>query len=115
MVSTVAGGVGSSTTSTSSLDFAAAFLAGAFFAAVFFAAAFLAGFSASASVDFAAAFFVAAFFAAFLTGFASAGCSSRIRPSRSARNLTRSACCSITVDDWVLTAMPNLPQRSSIS
>jgi membrane protein implicated in regulation of membrane protease activity len=111
----VGAGVDSGTTSTTSVDFAAAFLAGAFFAAAFFAAVFLAGFSVSSSVDFAAAFFGAAFFAAFLTGFASAGCSSRINPSRSARRRTRSACCSMTVDDWVLTAIPNLPQRSSIS
>jgi membrane protein implicated in regulation of membrane protease activity len=101
--------------SIASADLAAAFLAGAFFAAVFFAAAFLAGFSASSSLDLAAAFFGAAFLAAFFTGFASAGCSSRIKPSRSARKRTRSACCSMTVDDCVLTAMPNLPQRSSIS
>jgi hypothetical protein len=74
--------------------FAAAFLAGAFLATAFFAAAFLTGFSSPSSL-----FFGAAFFAAFFTGFGSSGCFSRTRPSRSALTRTRSACCSMIVDD----------------
>jgi hypothetical protein len=90
--------------------FTAAFLAGAFFATAFLAAAFFAGVASPSSV-----FFAAAFFAAFLTGLASCGCVSRIKPSRLARERTRSACWSMMVDDWVFTPMPILPHKSSVS
>ncbi len=75
------------------------------FAGAFLAAAFFTGVAPSA------AFFGAAFFATL----ASDGCSSRTNPSRLARTRTRSACCSIIVDDCVLTPMPNLEHRSSVS
>lgn len=101
-------GVSSSNCSVAAAFFAA-FLTGAFLTA------FFAGFSASSPSAFGAAFLTAAFFAAFFTGLGSSGCTSRTKPSRSARRRTRSACASMTVDDCVLTAMPNLPQRSSIS
>jgi hypothetical protein len=84
---------GASTVSSVDVFLAAAILAGAFLATAFFAA-FLTGFSSPSS-----AFFGAAFFAAFFTGFGSSGCCSRTRPSRSAFARTRSACCSMIVDD----------------
>jgi hypothetical protein len=101
---------GSTAGASSATSFAAAFLAGAFFATAFFAAAFFAGLASPSSVVFAAAFF-----AAFLTGFGSSGCTSRFKPSRSARERTRSACCSMMVDDCVFTPMPNLLHKSSVS
>lgn len=105
----------STTGDVSSIDSVVAdFLAAAFFAGAFLAA-FFTGFSASSPSADGAAFFATAFLAAFFTGFGSSGCTSRTKPSRSARRRTRSACCSMTVEDWVLTATPNLPQRSSIS
>jgi hypothetical protein len=77
-------------------------LAAAFFATAFLATAFFAGFSASSVPSFvlAAAFFAGVFFAAaFFSGFGSSGCSSRMRPSRSARRRTRSACASMIDDE----------------
>jgi hypothetical protein len=103
--------VSTTTSSIASVFFAAAFFAGAFFATAFFAA-FLTGFS---SLPSSATFFGAAFLAAFLTGFGSSGCTSRLRPSRSARARTRSACCSMMVDDCVFTPTPNLPHKSRVS
>jgi len=69
-----------------------------FFEAIFLAAAFFVGaFLVTSFVDDDT---VAIFFAAaFLTGFGSVGCSPRTRPSRWARLRTRSACCSIIVED----------------
>ena len=90
--------------------FAADFFTAAFLAGAFLVAAFFAGVASPSSV-----FFAAAFFAAFLTGLASCGCVSRIKPSRLARERTRSACWSMMVDDWVFTPMPNLPHKSSVS
>lgn len=95
-----------------------AFFATAFFATAFFATAFLTGLSApppesSASV---AAFLTGAFFAAaFFSGFDSSGCSSRTRPSRSARRRTRSACASMIDDEWLFTSIPMTRQRSTAS
>ena len=93
-------------------------LAAAFLATAFLATAFFAGFSASsaASVVLAAAFFAGAFFAAaFFSGFGSSGCSSRMRPSRSARRRTRSACASMIDDEWLFTSIPMTRQRSTAS
>ena len=96
--------------------FAGSFLAGSFFAVSFLAAAFFAGFSAASSSFFATAFFATAFFAVvFFSGLGSSGCSSRIRPSRSARWRTRSACCSMIDDEWLFTSMPIDMQRSTAS
>ena len=81
------------------------FAATAFFAGAFLTAAFFTGAPLSAIF----------FGAAFLATLASAGCSSRTNPSRLARTRTRSACCSMIVDDCVLTPMPNFAQRSSVS
>ena len=92
--------------STASVDFFAAFFAGARLAA-----AFLTGFASSPP---SSAFF-AAFFAAFFTGFASSGCCSRINPSRSARARTRSACCSMIVDESPLTPIDNFAHKSRVS
>lgn len=79
----------------------------AFVAAAFFAAAFLAaGFSSPSSPVFLAAAFLR-------VGFdSSSGCCSRIRPSRSARARTRSACASMTDDEMPFTPIPSLPHRS---
>jgi hypothetical protein len=64
----------------------------------------------------AAAFFAAAFFAgAFLAGFTSSGCSGRVRPSRSARRRSRSACASMIDDDWLLASTPIALHRPSSS
>jgi len=107
-----AAGVISTTASLAASDFlAAAFFAGAFLATAFFAA-FFTGFS---SLPSSATFFGAAFLAAFFTGLGSSGCTSRLRPSRSARARTRSACCSMMVDDCVFTPTPNLPHKSRVS
>lgn len=92
-------------------DSSAAFFA-AFFAGARFAAAFLAG---VASPPSASVFLAAAFLAAFFTGFGSSGCCSRIRPSRSARARTRSACCSMIVEDSPLTPIDNLAHKSRVS
>jgi hypothetical protein len=114
------GAFGAETTSTvaatesaSATDFfATAFFATAFFATAFLAAAFFTGaFSSVPSSDF----FAAAFFTAFFTGFGSSGCTSRTRPSRCAFVRTRSACCSIIVEDCVFTPMPILPHKSRVS
>jgi hypothetical protein len=48
-------------------------------------------------------------------GLASSGCSSRVSPSRSARALTRSASCSISVEDCVFTSKPIFFARSRTS
>ena len=40
---------------------------------------------------------------------------SRMRPSRSALRRTRSACASSMLEEWVLTPMPSVAQRSSVS
>ena len=53
--------------------------------------------------------------AAFLTGLTSWGCWGRVRPSRSARRRTRSACCSIMVEEWVFAPTPRALERSIIS
>lgn len=95
-----------------------AFFATAFFATAFFAAAFFTGLSASppASAALTAAFLAGAFFAAaFFSGFGSSGCSSRTRPSRSARRRTRSACASMIDDEWLFTSIPMTRQRSTAS
>lgn len=93
---------------------ATAFLATAFFATAFFAAAFFTGLSAPSAPS--AAFFATAFFAAaFFSGLGSSGCSSRTRPSRSARRRTRSACASMIDDEWLFTSMPMTRQRSTAS
>lgn len=46
---------------------------------------------------------------------ASSGSGSRISPSRSALRRTRSACCSTTLEEWLLTPIPNALQRSTVS
>jgi hypothetical protein len=54
--------------------------------------------------------------AAALTGCsASAGCASRIRPSRCARRRTRSACASTMLEEWLLTPIPSASHRSRVS
>lgn len=59
---------------------------------------------------------VSAFFATFfLVALGSSGCSSRIKPSRSALRRTRSAWASSMLDECVLTAMPSATHRSSVS
>jgi hypothetical protein len=50
-----------------------------------------------------------------LACFGSSGCSVRVRPSRSARRRTRSACASSMPEECVLTPMPNARERSSVS
>lgn len=45
----------------------------------------------------------------------SSGPVSRIRPSRSALRRTRSACCSTTLEEWLLTPIPRELQRSTVS
>ena len=45
----------------------------------------------------------------------SSGCTSRVRPSRSARRRTRSACASMMPEEWLLTPMPRASQRSKTS
>jgi hypothetical protein len=87
----------------SSSDVDAAFFAGAFFAAVFLAAVLSS--PSSPAPDFAAAFFRVGFDS-------STGCCSRIKPSRSARARTRSACASIIDDEMPFTGMSRLPHRS---
>ena len=88
----------------------------AFFAAVFFLAAavfFLAGaFFLAAAVFFLAGAF---FLTALLTGFGSSGCSSRVKPSRSARRRSMSAYASCREDEGALAATPAAPARSSTS
>jgi hypothetical protein len=86
------GAVAPSSAGASSLGGAAAFLAAAFFEEAFLDALFLA--------------------AAFLAGFGSSGCTSRMRPSRSALRRTRSAWGSTTLDEWLFTPMPSASQRS---
>ena len=87
--------------------FAAAFLAGVFLAAAFF----LAGAFLAAVFSFAGAFFAAVF----LTGFGSSGCSSRVKPSRSARRATMSEYASASEDEGPFAATPSTPQRSRTS
>ncbi len=75
-------------------------------------------FAAGASVGALAAFFVLlAAFVAFvaLAGLGSSGCSSRVRPSRSARRRTRSACASSMPEECVFTPMPRSRDRSRVS
>ncbi len=77
-----------------------------------------AGASAGASAGAFAAFFVllAAFVALVaLTGLGSSGCSARVRPSRSARRRTRSACASSMPEECVFTPMPRSRDRSRVS
>ena len=50
-----------------------------------------------------------------LVGAASSGCTSRLRPSRSALRRARSACASSILEEWLFTPMPSTEQRSSIS
>jgi hypothetical protein len=50
-----------------------------------------------------------------LTGLTSSGCSSRTRPSRSARRRTRSAWASIMDDECPLMSIPILRHRSTAS
>jgi hypothetical protein len=57
----------------------------------------------------------AAFFEPFLAGLASSGCSGRVRPSRSARRRSRSACASISVDEWLFTPTPIASHSAIIS
>jgi len=71
----------------------AVFLFGGFLAAAFLTGAFLV--AVLSPVVVSSDFLGVAFF----TGFGSAGCSARTKPSRWARTRTRSACCSIIVDD----------------
>ena len=82
-----------------------------FFAGARLAAAFLTGFASSVP----SSAFLAAFLAAFFTGFGSSGCCSRINPSRSARARTRSACCSMIVEDRPLTPIDNFAHKSRVS
>ena len=59
---------------------------------------------------------VDAFFAApFLASLASSGCADRVRPSRSARRRSRSACASMTAEDWLLASTPIAPHSASNS
>ena len=91
------GAAGASSVAVEAAFAGAAFLAGAFFAA---------GLSSPSSpVFFAAAFLRAGFDS-------SSGCCSRMRPSRSARARTRSACASMIDDEMPLTGMSSLPHRS---
>jgi hypothetical protein len=54
--------------------------------------------------------------APFLLGLAgSSGCTSRMRPSRSALRRTRSACASSMPEEWLLTPMPKDRDKSSAS
>lgn len=112
-------GASTSVTSVTAVSGVADFFAAAFFGAAFLAAAFFAGFSvvdSDPSAVLAAAFFGAAFFAAaFFSGLGSSGCSSRMRPSRSARRRTRSACASMIDDEWLFTSIPITTQRSTAS
>ena len=111
-------GVSTTSAAGSTSTVGVAFFATAFLATAFFTAAFFTGLSASSppSAVFAAAFFAGAFFAAaFFSGFGSSGCSSRTRPSRSARRRTRSACASMIDDEWLFTSMPMTRQRSTAS
>lgn len=62
------------------------------------------GFSAGTSSAFAA-----------FVGFLAAGCSSRIRPSRSAFRRTRSACASSTLEEWLLAPIPSASHRLRVS
>jgi hypothetical protein len=66
----------------------------------------------SASSFLAAAAFLAA---AFLTGFGSSGCSSRVRPSRTARRRIMSAYASLSDDEWLFTGTPSADARSIAS
>jgi len=50
-----------------------------------------------------------------LAGLGSSGCSGRVRPSRSARRRTRSACASSIPEECVLTPIPNARERSRVS
>ena len=59
---------------------------------------------------------VDAFFAApFLASLTSSGCADRVRPSRSARRRSRSACASMTAEDWLLASTPIAPHSASNS
>lgn len=52
----------------------------------------------------------------FLVGFgSSSGCTSRLRPSRSALRRARSACASSMLEEWLLTPIPSPTHRSSVS
>jgi hypothetical protein len=86
-------------------------------AAAFFAAAFLGAALPLAAVLAGAAFLLVVFLVVALASRdgaagSAAGCSSRTRPSRSARRRTRSACASSIPEEWVFTPMPNLRHRS---
>jgi hypothetical protein len=50
-----------------------------------------------------------------LAGLGSSGCSGRVKPSRSARRRTRSACASSIPEECVLTPMPRSRARSRVS
>ena len=90
-----AGAAGASETGASGTGAGAAGAAGASASGVALAAAFLA--------------------VAFLGFSGSGGCSSRMRPSRSALRRTRSACGSSMLEECVLTAMPRFTHRSRVS
>ena len=91
---------------------ASSVVAAAGFGAAFLAAAFFFG----AALLVAAFFFAAAFFfVAFLTGLGSSGCSSRVRPSRSARRRSMSAYASWSDEEGPFAATPAVPARSSTS
>lgn len=97
--------VGAVDSGSPSVEVSVAVAATSLVAATFGAAAFLTG-----------AFFAAVFFAgAFFTGLDSSGCSSRVRPSRSARRVTMSAYASAKDEDGPFAATPSTPQRSSTS
>ena len=72
--------------------------------------------SSTSGAETSAAFFAGAFLAgAFFAGLASSGCSARVRPSRSARRRSRSACASMIDDDWLLASTPIVLHRFSNS
>ncbi len=57
----------------------------------------------------------AGFFEPFFPALTSSGCSARVRPSRSARRRSRSACASISVEEWLFTPTPITSLRAIIS
>jgi hypothetical protein len=73
---------------------------------------------AAVSAGAASAAFAAAALLGLRTGFSifgSSGCSSRVRPSRSARRRTRSACASWMLEECDFTSIPSINERSSVS
>jgi len=98
----VGGGVGGGVGGASGVGVAAAGAGGASAGALAVSADFGALLAVAALVDFLA-----------LAG--SSGWTSRVRPSRSALRMTRSACASSMLEECVLTPIPSEMQRSSVS